>query len=63
MPRFSQMIISIGTTFDIIFVAVSLKMETCSLTSKSVSAESYSNKLAALFVWSEFAWELLTVLS
>ena len=58
MPRFSQMIISIGTTFDIIFVTVSLKMETCSLTSKSVSAESYSDKLAALFIWSEFAWEL-----
>ena len=33
-------------------------MKTCSLTSKSVSAESYSDKLTALSVWSEFAWEL-----
>ena len=52
------MIISIGTTFDIICVTVSLKMEACSLTSKSVSAESYSDKSAALSVWSEFTWEL-----
>ena len=33
-------IISLGTKFDIIFVIVSLKTESCSLTSKLMSADS-----------------------
>ena len=48
---------SLGTNFDIIFVIVSLKMDTCSLTFESMSADSQSNKSTALFIWSEFAWE------
>ena len=40
-----------------IFVIVSLKTGTHSLTSKSVTAGSQSNKSTALFIWSEFASE------
>ena len=37
--------------FDIIFVIVSLKTETCSLTCKPVSVDSQSNKPTVLFLW------------
>ena len=43
-------IISLRTKFDIIFVILSLKTDTCSLTSKSMSADSQSNKSTALFI-------------
>ena len=38
--RSSQKLISLETKFDIIFVIILLKMETCLLTCKSVSADS-----------------------
>ena len=40
---------SFGTKFDMIFVNASLKTESGSLTYKSVSADSPSNKSTALF--------------
>ena len=40
-----------------IFVIVSLKTETCSLTSMSMSDDSQSKKSTDIFIWSEFAWE------
>ena len=55
--RSSPIIILLGTKFDIVFVIVSLKTGTCSLTFKSMSADSQSKKSAALFIWSEFPWE------
>ena len=45
-----RVIISLGTKFDIIHVIVSLKTDTCSLKSKSKSADSQSNKSATLFI-------------
>ena len=45
----SQIIILLGTKFDIIFVNVSLKTDTCSLTFKSMSADSQSKKVNCSF--------------
>ena len=53
----SQIMISLETKFDIIFVIILLKMEICSLTSKSASGDSQLNKLTALFIWSKFSGE------
>ena len=62
--RLPQLIISLGAKFDIIFVIVSLKTDTCSLTSKSMSADSQLSSQLLFFIWSEFTWEKCqTVLS
>ena len=47
----------LGRKFDIIFMIVTLETDTCSLTSKSMSADSQLDKSTALFIWSEFASE------
>ena len=44
-----QIIISLGTTFDMTFLIVSLKTDTCSLTFKSMSADSQSKKVNCSF--------------
>ena len=44
-----QIIISLGTKFDMTFLIVSLKTDTCSLTSKSMSADSKSKKVNCFF--------------
>ena len=53
--RSSQVIISLGTKLDMIFITVSLKIETCSLTSTLLSKDSQPNRLMAFFIQSEFA--------
>ena len=55
--RSSQVINSLGTKLDMIFIIVSLKIETCSLKLRLLSEDSQSNRLMALSIWSEFAWE------
>ena len=55
--RSSQVINSLGTKLDMIFIIVSLKTETYSLTSRLLSQDSQSNRLMDFFMWSKFAWE------
>ena len=60
----SQVTHSLGAKLDMIFIIVSLKTKTCSLTLRLLSEDSLSNRLIASFIWSEFAWEKChTVLS
>ena len=62
--RSSQVINSLGTKLDMIFIIVSLKIETCWLKSRLLSEDSQSNRLMAFFIWSEFVLEKChTVLS
>ena len=44
-----QIIISLGTKFNMTFLIVSLKTDTCSLTFKSMSADSQSKKVNCSF--------------
>ena len=53
--RSSQVINSLGRKLDMIFIIVSLKTETCSMTSRLLSKDSQSNRLMVFFIWSEFA--------
>ena len=49
----SQVINSLGTKFDMIFIIVSLKTDTCSLTSRFLSEDSQSNRLMA-FLYDQY---------
>ena len=46
----SQVINSLGKKLDMIFIIVSLKTETCSLTLRLLSEDSQSNRLLTFFI-------------
>ena len=56
-PQSSQVINSLETKLEIIFIIASLKTETCSLTSRLLSKDPQSNRVMALFIWLKFTRE------